>query len=1176
MSDKKKKKAHCYICKNETYDWDFNKTGSFLNICTSCSDTFKKTKAPWYVGANGNAYSYPHDFSLIDRQKKEYLDKIKIENSVLTKETCKKGAKVLCIFEGNKLAYGKIGFIGSKIGPYGTFEVLDEYGNLLGNSTWGQFSSFKLIKEASEEKKVLLDEGEDDRPESDSITYQEDAKLVKAIDEAIKVLTEKGKPAPQTLETDKANQTLVYDGGSGVWSTEDWTKFSQNIHSLLMNNLNTYPPQQEVLKSAPSEGPIAELQKAEDSIVFKIIDENKKDELSKIEYQDYFVPEHHIYGNKEFSRKVAIKIPTRHCNHPINVVKTGNYAGLLAEHCEHYNGYESAAENYLKEFGQEVWVPKSSIWNTGYEKAILPKCCPEESCSGELKVTSTGSISMPGSLAIPSCSHLKSLAATWEQVKTIRLDAPSTIKKISKDDTKMMKEFKIPRIFLDRSLSKEERTKIIDNLSLDQLRINSATIQVPETCCGKKNTAHIDSGLSVYSSQGSCQEHQDGWENVAKQYFAEQAQGVWLPDPNQAPLKRKKIYIPKNCAECGHSIKVNDYGDAGYTAKFSGGNCQHYLHKTAWTELAAQRVDSEYKVQNMNINPPLVPLTTKNESLAEHVFEQIKEHAYPYGKYFRKQLAGESHNKTVDLYWPNKASLYKNSSIIDPKKFFIDLLKLNTGYHVYDNGDTKYRNAYGDDMIGTNITVIDSAGAEINVNFHRNLSGLHGGASVGDSPIVSSDIDSIHRTQDGKYASLHGYSLEAIKKVIESKTFRLTGDALGKEVNELLAAGYLPASVQREHLSYTKTAEMIKNLTETTNRLERSVADVSSNNNRLEKSSLNVDGAAINVKSNLQSAMDKIEELAKILKQQENNQIMKDSVPLDKVGIGDRIVLGLKDSDGTINHIDAYVVAQNDADLGTIFYLDEPWESSDGNWTSWAGEDINNVIINKNLQKLNLSLTENNCWNLNLDEPDEVATHIVKIISKANKKGKKNMSYDEDGEEVGFWDQAKAEVAEGMLEVAATQATDALQGAILAIFKDKAAFNDGELAVVKKMLASKFGHALMSQGIGQAIDKINFPGVTDHEGVQELGKKFRVGSYREVGNEVADLLKEYILPIVMQLASSLPEMAKHASSAVTSKKRVIAPTTTRVNPSLEIHPEEDGQEQDVDVSDFASASASSG
>jgi hypothetical protein len=170
-------------------------------------------------------------------------------------------------------------------------------------------------------------------------------------------------------------------------------------------------------------------------------------------------------------------------------------------------------------------------------------------------------------------------------------------------------------------------------------------------------------------------------------------------------------------------------------------------------------------------------------------------------------------------------------------------------------------------------------------------------------------------------------------------------------------------------------------------------------------------------------------------------------------------------------------------------------------------------------------------WYLNgvgVSEKEFLAT----IIKPKEKKEDTKMA------NVSFMDRIKEDVEEAGYRVAATQFTAAVKGGILLLFKDKG-FDDSKLAVLKEMLESEFGTAMVSALLGYGL--VYMPKLKEDPRVVKLSKEFRVNGVATAGNEIMSIGFQYMMPALTQAMESLPPLQEVVPPVLrkkTGKKRV--------------------------------------
>lgn len=148
-------------------------------------------------------------------------------------------------------------------------------------------------------------------------------------------------------------------------------------------------------------------------------------------------------------------------------------------------------------------------------------------------------------------------------------------------------------------------------------------------------------------------------------------------------------------------------------------------------------------------------------------------------------------------------------------------------------------------------------------------------------------------------------------------------------------------------------------------------------------------------------------------------------------------------------------------------------------------------------------------YNLTLDEngyyvfiTNNNKSYISKIVKLKNPKN-------------GF----KSELTCAWYRVASTQLTSAIKFAILQIFK-KDGMQESKLNVVKELLETPIGDALISYGLGHLITHV--PGINQDERVAKLATEFRINGMATAGNHIIDASMQYIIPALKDAIKSLP------------------------------------------------------
>ena len=139
-----------------------------------------------------------------------------------------------------------------------------------------------------------------------------------------------------------------------------------------------------------------------------------------------------------------------------------------------------------------------------------------------------------------------------------------------------------------------------------------------------------------------------------------------------------------------------------------------------------------------------------------------------------------------------------------------------------------------------------------------------------------------------------------------------------------------------------------------------------------------------------------------------------------------------------------------------------------------------------------------------------------------------------------FVEQVKGDLEAAGYRVASTQFTAAIKGAILLLFKDKG-YDEGKLAVVKEVLESEFGTAIVSTVLGYGLTYM--PSLKNDPRVVKLAGEFRVSGMATVGNEVFGMGMQYVMPALTTALKALPavEIKKAVKKPAKKKRIAVAP-----------------------------------
>jgi hypothetical protein len=251
----------------------------------------------------------------------------------------------------------------------------------------------------------------------------------------------------------------------------------------------------------------------------------------------------------------------------------------------------------------------------------------------------------------------------------------------------------------------------------------------------------------------------------------------------------------------------------------------------------------------------------------------------------------------------------------------------------------------------------------------------------------------------------------------------------------------------------------------------------------------------------------------------------------DNLAQGDRILV---DVDGVQAH--ATVLQAKAPWVPLVMAFDKPLTTKEGKAVSGK------LIASFQALAKKFGHTGDNIQGMNMDHRHKIlkridtapATDIPETKKPIEKKETKMTN------QVTFLDRMKSDGEAAGYRVASTQFTKAIKAGIMLLFKDKG-FDDSKLSVVKEILESEFGTAIVSTVLGYGLTYV--PNLKDDPRVAKLAEEFRISGMATVGNEIMGVAVSYFLPAVTQAMAALPplEVAAKTETKKTTKKRISAP-----------------------------------
>jgi hypothetical protein len=157
----------------------------------------------------------------------------------------------------------------------------------------------------------------------------------------------------------------------------------------------------------------------------------------------------------------------------------------------------------------------------------------------------------------------------------------------------------------------------------------------------------------------------------------------------------------------------------------------------------------------------------------------------------------------------------------------------------------------------------------------------------------------------------------------------------------------------------------------------------------------------------------------------------------------------------------------------------------------------------------------------------EDSIETLEETKQSNKNSKtKEKEKEKKMEKPSFADMMKKNAVEAGYRVAATQSTNIVKNAILAVMKSKGA-DDGALAGMSKFLETEFGAALISVALGTGLNYV--PHLSDDPRGAKLAEEMRIGGMATAGNAIVGEAMQHVLPALTEVLNKLPSVEANSN-----------------------------------------------
>lgn len=276
-------------------------------------------------------------------------------------------------------------------------------------------------------------------------------------------------------------------------------------------------------------------------------------------------------------------------------------------------------------------------------------------------------------------------------------------------------------------------------------------------------------------------------------------------------------------------------------------------------------------------------------------------------------------------------------------------------------------------------------------------------------------------------------------------------------------------------------------------------------------------------------------------------------VNLTKLVKGDRILVQVKDREGFSYAEEATVLFYDGSCCEVHIYMDRE--------IAFPGTVQSHIPQNMGLADEQSSRD----LKLELNAPRVIKfaansnqVRCMKVLSKASDpkdSGKKDTGKEKDmTEKTGIVAMMKSDAEKMVWRSAATQFSNAMQGAILLAMKSQ--MEESKVAVLQEFLGTDFGNAIIRIFLGYGATYV--PGFNQDPRVKRIAEEFRVSGMTKVSDEVLGTLFTYLMPAFTEAVKNLPPIQEAVPAALkpkASRKRVSANKRVAVenNPEIPVH-----------------------
>lgn len=270
---------------------------------------------------------------------------------------------------------------------------------------------------------------------------------------------------------------------------------------------------------------------------------------------------------------------------------------------------------------------------------------------------------------------------------------------------------------------------------------------------------------------------------------------------------------------------------------------------------------------------------------------------------------------------------------------------------------------------------------------------------------------------------------------------------------------------------------------------------------------------------------------------------------------GDRVELRITDpsaDDGEVYVEGTFLMRNNDGTA--IIALDDEYHSDEYDSQDWYDQMIDGDQLKAIGDKYNTYKSTYNLWSVEDDSNCE--TKITKVLKHQVAKGVKGMPTDMNtGREMSWTQIIAKDSGKAAIRSGATLGIDGLKAGVKQMLTSQGMAGPGVTAVME-FFDTKIGDAALRAGLGYTLLGLPIPYIQENEYAQQISEECRVSGLSGGMDQVAAMVKMFIVPALMDAFKNTPIM-KGIEESANNKARVaesIAPQ--RIAPPTVPHEEE--------------------